>query len=139
MHTFGALFTARISSILDPTNMTFPPLTIPEFLKVTLSLAMPLIMSFWAVCGTPHILSKCAFSSRTVASYANETSCLFLLKTTVNSTCSGISQTSEFSVDSEAHEALSVGASICDFPLSTQGLLSISGFELPFATKEFRS
>lgn len=60
-------------------------------------------------------------------------SCLFLLKTTVNSICSGISHNTESSVDSELHAAISVGASLCGFPLSTHGLFSVSLFELPFA------
>lgn len=52
-------------------------------------------------------------------------SCLTLLKTTVNSICSGISHTSVSSVHSEVHAALSAGASICDFSPSTLGFSTV--------------
>lgn len=66
-------------------------------------------------------------------------SCLFLLKTTVNSICSGISHSAESSVDSELQAAISVGAWTCALPLSTHGLFSTSDFELPLDTEEFGS
>lgn len=59
-------------------------------------------------------------------------SCLLLLKTTVNSICSGISHI-ESSVDSELHAVASVEASMCGFPLSTHSLFSAATFELPLA------
>lgn len=134
--TFGTLFTAKISSIFEPTSITLPPLTTPAFLKVISSRAIPFINNFCADSGTPHILSKCAFNSNTDASYAKVMSCLTLLKTTVNSICSGISQTSDSSTDSEEHAVLSVGASVSGF--SAFGLHSSAVF-VPFDSKELGS
>lgn len=135
LQTFGALFTAKISSIFEPTSMTLPPFMIPEFLSVISSFAMPRMSNFCADCGTPHIRSKCAFNSNTVASYANVMSCLALLKTTVNSICSGISQMATSSAGSEQHAPLSAGASKCTFSPSTSpcALTSAPAFE-PFNT-----
>lgn len=61
-------------------------------------------------------------------------SCFALLKTTVNSICSGISHSSVSSEVSDVHAAaLSAGASMCDFSLSTFGLFSAAGFDVPLA------
>lgn len=126
-----------MSSILDPTSITLPPFTIPDCRSVMVSLAMPLIINFCADCGTPHIRSKCAFKSNTVASYANVMSCFALLKTTVNSICSGISQNSgsKSSVASDVHAAasLSAGAGTSMCALSTILLFSAVDFDVPLA------
>lgn len=128
-----------MSSILDPTSMTLPPLIMPAFRSVMVSFAIPLTINFCADSGTPVILSRWAFRSNTVASYANDISCFTLLNTMVNSTCSGISHSSDSSVDSEEHAAISAGASMCDLSSSTIGLLSIAVFEVPLDIREFGS
>lgn len=135
LQTFGALFTAKISSILDPTSMTLPPFTTPALRSVISSFAMPRISSFCADRGTPLTRSICTFNSSTVASYGNITACLDLLKTTVNSICSGIWQIAVASSASEEHAPISAGASMCAFSLSTESraLASTAAFE-PFDT-----
>lgn len=128
-----------MSSVLDPTSMTLLPLTTPAARSEASSRAMPLMMSFCADCGTPHIRSRWAFSSSIVASWAKDTSSLALLNTTTNSTCSGISHSSS-APSPEPAAAASAGASVCEvLSFSAKLLLSIPDLTVPLDTSEFGS
>lgn len=62
-------------------------------------------------------------------------SCFALLKTIVNSICSGISHSSVSSVVSDVQAALSAGASMCVFSFSEFDLVSTTAFVAPLASK----